>query len=103
MHILHVGTSNLWSNKSLEKLSEKILNLAESLKLRDNTVATSNNDLLKKIPEEFGPISENLCKNDNSKVILHWNINTKREIIVKVNCRLTVPLYQFLSGTLGIF
>ena len=52
-------------------MSEKILNLAESLKLRDNTVATSNNDLLKKIPEEFGPISENLCKNDNSKVILH--------------------------------
>ena len=71
MYILHVGTSNLSSNKSLEKLSEKILNLAESLKLRDNTVATSNNDLLKKIPEEFGPILENLCKNDNSKVILH--------------------------------
>ena len=71
MHILHVGTSNLSSNKSFEKLSEKILNLAESLKLRDNTVATSNNDLLKKIPEEFDPILENLCKNDNSKVILH--------------------------------
>ena len=71
MYILHVGTSNLSSNKSLEKLSEKILNLAESLKLRDNTVAASNNDLLKKIPEEFGPILENLCKNDNSKVILH--------------------------------
>ena len=83
MYILHVGTNNVSSNKHPKKLSEEIVNLAESLKLRHNTVAASNieprNDLHKKKAEVLGTTLEKLCKDDNTEVIIHGNINIKRQ------------------------
>lgn len=59
------------------------MNLAESLKLRHNTVAASNkeprNDLDKNKAEVLGTTLEKLCKNDNIEVIIHGNININRQ------------------------
>ena len=42
VYLLHVGTNDLSSNKSLEQISLDILNLANSLKLDNNTVIVSS-------------------------------------------------------------
>ena len=42
VYLLHVGTNNLSSNKSPEQISPDILNLANSLKLDNNTVIVSS-------------------------------------------------------------
>ena len=42
VYLLHVGTTNLSSNKSTEQISLDILNLTNSLKLDNNTVIVSN-------------------------------------------------------------
>ena len=42
IYLLHVGTSNLSSNKSPEQISLDILNLANSLKLHNSTVIVSS-------------------------------------------------------------
>ena len=42
VYLLHVGTNNLTSNKSPEQMSLEILNLANSLKLGNNTVIISS-------------------------------------------------------------
>ena len=41
VYLLHVGTNDLYSNKSPEQISPDILNLANSLKLDNNTVIVS--------------------------------------------------------------
>ena len=42
VNLLHVGTNDLSSSKSLEQISLDILNLANSLKLHNNTAIVSN-------------------------------------------------------------
>ena len=42
VYLLHVGTNDLSSNKSAEQISLDILNLANSLKLDNNTVVVSS-------------------------------------------------------------
>ena len=42
VYLLHVGTTNLSSNKSTEQISLDILNLTNFLKLDNNTVIVSN-------------------------------------------------------------
>ena len=42
VYLLHVGTNDLSSNKSPEQISLDILNLANSLKLDNNTVIVSS-------------------------------------------------------------
>ena len=42
VYLLHVGTNDLFSNKSPEQISMDILNLANSLKLDNNTVIVSS-------------------------------------------------------------
>ena len=42
LYFLHVGTNDLSSNKSSEQISLDILNLANSLKLDNNTVIVSS-------------------------------------------------------------
>ena len=46
VYLLHVGTNDLSSNKSPEKISLDILNLANSLKLDNNTVKVNNIGIL---------------------------------------------------------
>ena len=62
MCIVHVGTNDLPSHKSPEQMFEEVFNLAESLKLRNNTVVVSNivlrNVLHKKKPQEVGTTYE---------------------------------------------
>ena len=46
VYLLHVGTNDLSSNKSPEQISLDILNLANSLKLDNNTVKANNIGIL---------------------------------------------------------
>ena len=84
VYLLHVGTNDLSSNKSPEQISVDILNLANSLKLENNTVIVSsivpNDDENKKKVDEVNIILEELCKANNVGIISHRNINPKRHL-----------------------
>ena len=79
--LLHVGTNDLSSNKSPEQISMDILNLANSLKLDNNTVIVSSivprDDENKK---KQMIILEKLCNANNVGMISHRNINPKRHL-----------------------
>ena len=82
VYLLHVGTNDLPSTKSLEEISMDILNLANSLKLDNNTVIVSNivppDVQNKKKADEVNIILEELCNANNVGMISHRNINPKR-------------------------
>ena len=84
VYLLHVGTNDLSSNKSPEQISLDILNLANSLKLDNNTVIVSSivprDDENKKKVDEVNTILEELCKANNVGIISHRNINPKRHL-----------------------
>ena len=84
VYLLHVGTNDLSSNKSPEQISLDILNLANSLKLDNNTVIVSSivprDDENKKKVDEVNTILEKLCKANNVGIISHRNINPKRHL-----------------------
>ena len=84
VYLLHVGTNYLFSNKSPEQISPDILNLANSLKLDNNTVIVSiivpRDDENKKEVDEVNIILEELCKANNIGIISHRNINPKRHL-----------------------
>ena len=84
VYLLHVGTIERSSNKSPEQMSLDILNLANSLKLYNNTVVVSSivprdDENLKKV-DEVNIILEELCKANNIDIISHRNINPKRRL-----------------------
>ena len=83
-YLLHVGTNGLFSNKSPEQISLDILNLANSLKLDNNTVIVLSivpcDDENKKEVDEVNIILEELCKANNIGIISHRNINSKRHL-----------------------
>ena len=84
LYLLHVRANDLSSNKSPEQISLDILNLANSLKLDNNTVIVSSivprdYENLKKVGE-VNIILEELCKSNNVSMILHRNINPKRHL-----------------------
>ena len=83
VYLLHVGTTNLSSNKSTEQISLDILNLTNSLKLDNNTVIVSNivsrDDENKKKSEVNIPL-EKLYKANIVGMISHRNINPKRHL-----------------------
>ena len=72
------------SEKSPEQISEEILNSADFLKLRNNTVVVSNivtrDDLQKKKAQDIGNLLEKLCKDNSIEAISHRSINTKRHL-----------------------
>ena len=82
--LLHVGTNDLSSNKSPEQISMDILNLANSLKLDNNTVIVSSivprDDENKKKSDEVNIILKELCNANNVGMISHRNINPKRHL-----------------------
>ena len=82
VYLLHVGTNDLTSNKSPEQISLDILNLANSLKLDNNTVIVSSivprKDENKK--NRWGQHLEELCNANNVGMISHRNINSKRHL-----------------------
>ena len=82
VYLLHVGTNDQPSTKSLEEISMDILNLANSLKLDNNTVIVSNivppDVQNKKKADEVNIILEELCNANNVGMISHRNINPKR-------------------------
>ena len=82
VYLQHVGTNDLFSNKSLEETSMDILNLANSLKLDNNTVIVSSivprDDQNKKKADEVYIILGELCNANNVGMISHGNINPKR-------------------------
>ena len=84
VYLLHVGTNFLSSNKSPEQISLDILNLANSLKLDNNTVIVSSivprDDENKKKVDEVNTILEKLCKANSVGIISHRNINPKRHL-----------------------
>ena len=84
VYLLHVGANDLSSNKSPEQISLDILNLANSLKLDNNTVNVSSivprDDENKKKVDEVSTILEELCKANNVGIISHRNINPKRHL-----------------------
>ena len=84
VYILHVGTNDLSSDKSLEKISLDVLNLVKSVKLNSNTVAISNivplDDAYKEKVEEVNAKLEKLCKVNNTEVISHRNVNPKSHL-----------------------
>ena len=84
VYLLHVGTNDLSSNKSPEQISLDILNLANSLKLDNNTVIVSSivprDDENKKKVDEVNTILEKLCKANNVGIISHRSINPKRHL-----------------------
>ena len=84
VYLLHVGTNDLSSNKSPEQISMDILNLANSLKLDNNTVIVSSivprDDENKKRADKVNIILEELCNANNVGMILHRNINPKRHL-----------------------
>ena len=71
--LLHVGKNDLSSNKSPEQISLDILNLANSLKLDNNTVIVSrivpHDDENKEKVDEVNIILEELCKANNVGII----------------------------------
>ena len=75
VYLLHVGTNDL-SSKSPEQISLDILNLANSLKLDNNTVIVSSivpcDDENKKKIDEVSIILE-LCKANNVAITSHRN------------------------------
>ena len=82
VYLLYVGTNDLSSNKSPEQISLDILNLANSLKLDNNTVIVSSivpRDDEKKA-DEFNIILEELCNANDVGMISHRNINPKRHL-----------------------
>ena len=103
IYILHAGTNDLPSHKSLEQICLDILNLDKSLKLNNSTIVFSNmfhrDYAYKKIAEEVSANFEKLCKVNNVEVISHRNVNPKKHLN-------TVSLHyndQFLLETLEIF
>ena len=84
VYLLHVGTNELSSNKSPEQISLDILNLANYLKLDNNTVIVASvvphDDENKKEVDEVNIMLEELCKANNVGMISHRNINTKRHL-----------------------
>ena len=84
VYLLHVGTNDLSTNKSPEQISLDILNLANSLKLDNNTVIVSSivphDGENKKKVDEVNTILEELCKANNVGIIPHRNINPKRHL-----------------------
>ena len=84
VYLLHVGTNDLFSNKSPEQIYLDILNVANSLKLENNTVIVSSivprDDENKKKVDEVNIILEELCKANNVGMISHRNINPKRHL-----------------------
>ena len=84
VYLLHVGTNDLSSSKSPEQISMDILNLANSLKLDNNTVIVSGivprDDENKKKADEVNIILEELCNANNVGMISHRNINPKRHL-----------------------
>ena len=84
VYLLHVGTNDLSSSKSPEQISMDILNLANSLKLDNNTVIVSSivprDDENKKKADEVNIILEELCNANNVGMISHRNINPKRHL-----------------------
>ena len=80
VYLLHVGTNDLSSNKSPEHISLDILNLANSLKLDNNTVVVSSivpRDDENKKANEINIILEELCNANNVGMISHRNINPR--------------------------
>ena len=79
VYLLHVGTNDLSSNKSLD-----ILNLANCLKLDNNTVTVSSivlrDDENKRKADEVIIILGELCNANNVGTISHRNINPKRHL-----------------------
>ena len=84
VYLLHVRTNDLSSNKSPEQISMDILNLANSLKLDNNTVIVSSivprDDENKKKADEVNIILEELCNANDVGMISHRNINPKRHL-----------------------
>ena len=80
VYLLHVGTNDLSSNKSPEHISLDILNLANSLKLDNNTVVVSSivpRDDENKKANEINITLEELCNANNVGMISHRNINPR--------------------------
>ena len=84
VYLLHVGANNLSSNKYPEQISVDILNLANSLKLENNTVIVSSivprDDENKKNIDKVNIILEELCKANNVGIISHRSIHPKRHL-----------------------
>ena len=84
VYLLHVGTNDLSSNKSPEQIPMDILNLANSLKLDNNTVIVSSivprDDENNKKADEVNIILEELCNANDVGMISHRNINPKRHL-----------------------
>ena len=84
VYLIHLGTNELSSKKSLEQISLDILNLANSLKLDNNTVIVSSivprDDENKKKADEVNIMLEELCDANNVGIISQRNINPKRHL-----------------------
>ena len=84
VYLLHVGTNDLFPNKSPEQISMDILNLANSLRLDNNTVIVSSivlrDDENLKNADDVNIILEELCDSNNVGMISHRNINPKRHL-----------------------
>ena len=78
VYLLHVGTKDLFSNKSPEQISLDIFNLANSLKLDNNTVIVSS--IIPRDDDTVNIILEKLCNENNVGMISHRNINPKRHL-----------------------
>ena len=84
VYLLHVRTNDLTSNRSPEQIPLDILNLANFLKLDNNTVIVSSivppNYENKKKADEVNIILEELCNANNVGMISYRNINPKRHL-----------------------
>ena len=84
VYLLHVRINDLTSNRSPEQIPLDILNLANFLKLDNNTVNVSSivppNYENKKKADEVNIILEELCNANNVGMISHRNINPKRHL-----------------------
>ena len=84
IYLLNVRTNDLSSNKSPEQISMDILNLANSLKLDNNTVIVSSivprDDENNKKADDINIILEELCNANDVGVISHRNINPRRHL-----------------------
>ena len=81
MFVLHIGANDLPLNKSLNKISEEIITLAESMKTENNKIIVSSiiclADSFREKVDEVNAHLEEICAEKDIAIITHGNINPK--------------------------
>ena len=79
-YVIHIGTNDLTTDKTPDKIFSAILRLIKELKTDKNKIAVPRGDTYNTKAEKVNTLLKEFCENNGIDTISHDNINVKKHL-----------------------